>query len=144
MQLYEEPPESKGSYILQGEDPHSRNLSPPLASMRLPLSIGDSSASGSPLEALHLPDGATVGRGREKRPRPTEQPHSSLLYPCGGEPQRWEPERKQLTPSRGRSSQPEPIPYSGIDKPPLFLASMRERPKMNSKLRTRFSPYYRT
>ncbi len=36
MQLYEEPPESKGSYILQGEDPHSRNLSPPLASMRLP------------------------------------------------------------------------------------------------------------
>ena len=24
------------SYILQGEDPHSRNLSPPLASMRLP------------------------------------------------------------------------------------------------------------
>ena len=161
MQLYEEPPESKGSYILQGEDPHSRNLSPPLASMRLPspsetaaqaealwrlftfqmgqqqgrclrsghgqrngltaglyipkdgsrkgssshlqgrrykrgesqlktnfgkkcvppsgideapLTIGDSSASGSPLEALSLIDRATVRQMLTERTRPTERP----------------------------------------------------------------------
>ena len=52
------------------------------------LSIGDSSSGHerSPLEALPFTDGEIAGQGAEKRPRPTERPHSGL-YPYGGEPQ---------------------------------------------------------
>ena len=39
-----------------------------------PLSIGDSSASGSPLEALHLSDRATARQMLTERSRPTERP----------------------------------------------------------------------
>ena len=96
-----------------------------------PLSIGDGSASGSPLEALHLPDGATVGSGEEKRPRPTERPHSSLLYPCGGEPQQTDEEnslhlqgedisggKSQIKTNFGKKC----VPLSpGIDEAPLSI-----------------------
>ena len=52
------------------------------------LSIGDSSSGHerSPLEALPFTDGEIAGQRAEKRPQPTEQPHSGL-YPYGGEPQ---------------------------------------------------------
>ena len=49
----------------------------------------DSSGHGherSPLAALPLPDGATVGRGIEKRPRPRQTGRYGL-YPCGVLPQ---------------------------------------------------------
>ena len=64
------------------------------------LSIGDSSSGHerSPLEALPFTDGESAGQGVEKRPRPTERPHSGL-YPYGGEPQPTD-SREQLTPSR--------------------------------------------
>ena len=43
MQLYKEPPDSKGSYILQGEDPHGAGAYPLPGIDEAPLSIGDSS-----------------------------------------------------------------------------------------------------
>jgi len=57
-----------------------------LASMRLPSpseTVGSSGHERSPLEALPFTDGEIAGQGVEKRPQPTEQPHSGL-YPCGG------------------------------------------------------------
>ena len=51
--------------------------------MRLPSPSETDSSSGherSPLEPLPFTDGEIAGQGAEKRPRPTEQPHSGL-YP---------------------------------------------------------------
>ena len=79
---------------------------PFLASMRLPSpseTVGSSGHERSPLEALPFTDGEIAGQRAEKRPQPTEQPHSGL-YPYGGEPQPTD-SREQLTPSRKRSSQ---------------------------------------
>ena len=80
MQLYEEPPDARVVIFSKGKILTEREPIPSPGIDEAPLSIGDNSASGSPLEALHLPDGATVGRGREKRPRPTERPPRMLIY----------------------------------------------------------------
>ena len=37
----------------------------------------------SPLEALSLPDGATVGEGETKRPQPTEEPAAASILAEG-------------------------------------------------------------
>ena len=47
---------------------------------------GSSGHERSPLEPPTFTDGESAGQRVEKRPQPTEQPHSGL-YPCGGEPQ---------------------------------------------------------
>ena len=63
---------------------------PFLASMRLPSpseTVGSSGHERSPPEALPFTDGEIAGQKIEKRPQPTERPHSRLLYPYGGEPQ---------------------------------------------------------
>ena len=72
--------------------------------MRLPSpseTVGSSGHERSPLEALPFTDGEIAGQRAEKRPQPTEQPHSGL-YPYGGEPQPTEKanEGRQLTPLR--------------------------------------------
>jgi len=55
--------------------------------LRLPSPIGDSSSGHgherSHLEALSLPDGATVGEGKTKRPQPTEEPAAAFILAEG-------------------------------------------------------------
>ena len=111
-----------------------------LASMRLPSpSETAAAANGSPLEPPTFTDGEIAGQGAEKRPQPTEWPHSGLyplrvlstkvlsLISSFGIPRNNSRERsklssilaegslnlqtagKQLTPSRGRSSRMETV-----------------------------------
>ena len=115
------PSETKGAFLISFKGRSSQPEPIPSPGIdEAPLSIGDSSASGSPLEALHLPDGTTARQMLTERPRPTERPHSSLLYPCGGEPQQTD-EGKQLTPSRGKILTAGTYPLPGIDEAPLSI-----------------------
>ena len=134
-----------------------------LASMRLPSpSETAAAANGSPLEPPTFTDGEIAGQGAEKRPQPTEWPHSGLyplrvlstkvlsLISSFGIPRNNSRERsklssilaegslnlqtagKQLTPSRGRSSRKEVSP--------LFLEKTAAA-NFRSKLFTRFRGY---
>ena len=79
MQLYEEPPEARGVISSKGKILTEREPIPSPGIDEAPLHRRQQ-RKGKALEALHLTDGTTVGRGREKRPQPTERPHSRLIY----------------------------------------------------------------
>ena len=81
--------------------------------------IYNSSASGSPLEALHLTDGTTARQMLTERPRPTERPHSRLLYPYGGEPQ--QRQREAAHTFKGKILTAGTYPLPGIDEAPLSI-----------------------
>ena len=74
--------EPEAAYTLRGTDPQKgRTLS---SSVEAPLPIGDSSGhERSPLEALSLPDGATVRPELIKRPQPTGKPAAASILTEG-------------------------------------------------------------
>ena len=84
MQLYEEPPDARVVIFSKGKILTEREPIPSPGIDEAPLSIGDSSGhERSPLEALSLPDGATVRPEPIKRPQPTGKPAAASILTEG-------------------------------------------------------------